>query len=422
MRKLISASLIILLLNFAPQRAAAYSVLTHEEVVDLLWLDQIRPLLLERYPGMTTDQLRQAHAYAYGGCLIQDLGYYPFGNKLFSDLVHYVRSGDFAVNLLNEAQNPDEYAFALGALAHYASDVTGHPAVNESVAHDFPKLRRRFGSEVTYEDNPTAHIQTEFGFDVVQVAKQRYTSDSYHDFIGFEVSKPVLERAFRKTYGLELKDVLGDEDRAIGSFRRAVSKVIPEMTKVALATHKAELVKENPTFTRKQFLYNLSRAEYQRNWGNNYQRPGIGTRILAFFLRIVPKVGPFKALSIRTPDAQTENIYLASVNKTVDAYRAFLIRVRGGGLQLENRDLDTGKLTNPGEYRLSDQTYAQLLDRLAEKKFSTADSSLRQIVLAYFQSPTALDNLKPKRAEREKREKELAALRQMQAPSETSLK
>ncbi|MDT8069427.1 MAG: zinc dependent phospholipase C family protein [Terriglobia bacterium] len=422
MRKLISISLIFLVLNFAPPAATAYSVLTHEEVVDLLWLDQIRPLLLERYPGMTTDQLREAHSYAYGGCLIQDLGYYPFGNKLFSDLVHYVRSGDFVVNLLNEAQNADEYAFALGALAHYTSDVTGHPAVNQSVAQEFPKLRRKFGPVVTYEDNPKAHIQTEFGFDVVQVAKQRYTSDSYHDFIGFEISKPVLERAFRKTYGLDLSDIFGDEDRAIGSFRRAVSKIIPEMTQVALATHKVQLVHENPNFTRKKFLYNLSRAEYQRDWGNNYQRPGIGTRILAFFLRLMPKVGPFKALAIKTPDAQTENIYLASMNKTVDAYRAFLVDVRGSGLQLENRDLDTGKPTSAGEYRLGDETYVQLLDKLAEKKFSTADSSLRQNVLAYFQSPTTLDHLKEKRGEREKREKELAALRQMQAPSETSLK
>ena len=422
MRKLISFSLVVLLLNFVPRQAAAYSVLTHEEVVDLLWLDQIRPLLLERYPGMTTDQLREAHSYAYGGCLIQDLGYYPFGNKLFSDLVHYVRSGDFVVNLLNEAQNADEYAFALGALAHYTSDVTGHPAVNQSVAQEFPKLRRKFGPVVTYEDNPKAHIQTEFGFDVVQVAKQRYTSDSYHDFIGFEISKPVLERAFRKTYGLDLSDIFGDEDRAIGSFRRAVSKIIPEMTQVALATHKVQLVHENPNFTRKKLLYNLSRAEYQRDWGNNYQRPGIGTRILAFFLRLMPKVGPFKALAIKTPDAQTENIYLASMNKTVDAYRAFLVDVRGSGLQLENRDLDTGKPTSAGEYRLGDETYVQLLDKLAEKKFSTADSSLRQNVLAYFQSPTTLDHLKEKRGEREKREKELAALRQMQAPSETSLK
>ncbi|HEU5401343.1 MAG TPA: zinc dependent phospholipase C family protein [Terriglobales bacterium] len=422
MRKLTSVLLIALLINLAVPTVSAYSVLTHEEVVDLLWLDQIRPLLLQRYPGMTTEQLKQAHAYAYGGCLIQDMGYYPFGNKLFSDLVHYVRSGDFVVNLLNEAQDSNQYAFALGALAHYTSDTTGHPAVNESVGREFPKLRRKFGDEPTYEDNPKAHIQTEFGFDVVQVAKQRYTSDSYHDFIGFQVSKPLLERAFRKTYGLELSDVFGDEDRAIGSFRRAVSKIIPEMTKVALATHKVQLVKENPNFTKQKFLYNLSRAEYQRDWGGNYQRPGIGTRILAFILRIVPKVGPFKALAIKTPDAKTEDIYLKSVNSTIDQYKAFLADLRGSGLRLENRDLDTGKPTSSGEYKLGDKTYLKLLDKLAEKNFATADAPLQQNILAYFQASPTLAGVKQKRDVLAKRQKELASLKQLQAPSDVLLK
>lgn len=418
MRKLTSVALIALLLTCAVPDASAYSVLTHEEVVDLLWLDQIRPMLLQRYPGMTTDELKDAHAYAYGGCLVQDMGYYPFGSKLFSDLVHYVRSGDFVVNLLNEAQDANEYAFALGALAHYTSDITGHPGVNQSVAREFPKLRRKFGPVVTYEDNPKAHIQTEFGFDVVQVAKQRYTSDSYHDFIGFEVSKPVLERAFRKTYGLELKDVFGDEDHTIGSFRHAVSKIIPEMTKVALATHKVQLVKENPNFTKKKFLYNLSRAEYQRDWGNNYQRPGIGTRILAFILRIIPKVGPFKALAIKTPDAKTEDIYLRSVNTTVDQFKAYLVDIRGSGLRLANRDLDTGEPTGPGEYRLADRAYLHLLDKLAEKNFATVDAPLRQNILTYFQAPTTLLQVKQKPKERSKREKELASLKLVQAPSD----
>ncbi len=422
MRKLISVLLVPLLLTLAAPPASAYSVLTHEEVVDLLWLDQIRPLLLQRYPGMTTDELREAHAYAYGGCLIQDMGYYPFGNKLFSDLVHYVRTGDFVLNLLNEAQDSNEYAFALGALAHYTSDITGHPAVNESVGREFPNLRKKFGPQVTYEDSPKAHIQTEFGFDVVQVAKQRYTSDSYHDFIGFRVSKPLLERAFRTTYGLELGDVFGDEDRAIGSFRRAVSKIIPEMTKVALATHKVQLVKENPNFTKKRFLYNLSRAEYQRNWGSNYQRPGVGTRILAFILRIVPKVGPFKALAIKTPDAKTEDIYLQSVNDTIDQYRLFLVDLRRSSLRLDNRDLDTGRPTRPGEYKLGTETYLKLLDKLAEKKFATVDTQLQQNILVFFQGPTAFTGLKQKPEDRAKHEKELASLKQLQTPSNLLLK
>src|SRR6185369_11908281 len=388
MRKLTSLTLALVFIICAiPTPSAGYSVLTHEEIVDLLWLDQIRPMILQRYPNTTTDQLRQAHAYAYGGCLLQDMGYYPYGNKLFSDLVHYVRSGDFVINLLNESHDIDEYAFALGALAHYTSDITGHPAVNRSVAQQFPKLQKKYGNEVTYEESPSAHIQTEFGFDVVQIAKQRYTSDAYHDFIGFEVSKPVLERAFRDTYGLELADIFGDVDKSIGSFRHAVSTLIPKMTKVALATHKVQLVKENPNFTKQKFLYNLSRAEYQKNWGTNYQQPGMGTKILAWIIKVIPKFGPLRALDIKTPDAQTENLYLKSVNNTVDQYRNYLGNVRAGTLRLPNADLDTGKTTEPGEYNLTDDTYAKLLDKLADKKYSSLNPSLQANILWFYQNP-----------------------------------
>ena len=235
----------------------AYSVLTHEEIVDLLWTDEIRPLLLKRYPGLSEDQIREAHAYAYGGAVIQDLGYYPFGSREFSNLVHYVRSGDFVRELLLESQDANEYAFALGALSHYASDIAGHPAVNHSVAMQYPKLRAKFGQSVRYAQDKTAHLKIEFGFDTVQVAKNRYASQQYHDFIGFQVSKPLLERAFPVVYGVELKDVLTHEDLAVGSYRFAVSQLIPQMTRVALQTHKKDLMRETPNFAKQKFLYRL---------------------------------------------------------------------------------------------------------------------------------------------------------------------
>src|ERR1017187_9604339 len=241
------AGAILLIVLMCSGILAAYSVLTHEEIVDLLWTDQIQPLLLKRYPGLSKDQITEAHAYAYGGAVIQDLGYYPFGSKDFSNLVHYVRSGDFVHELLLESTDVNEYAFALGALAHYASDITGHPAVNQSVAIEYPKLQAKFGKSVKYAQDKTAHLKTEFGFDTVQVAKNRYASQQYHDFIGFKVSKPLLERVFPVVYGLELKDVLTHEDLAIGSYRFAVSRLIPEMTKVALQTHKKDMLVENPS-------------------------------------------------------------------------------------------------------------------------------------------------------------------------------
>jgi hypothetical protein len=378
---------VLLCLLGSSSSAPAYSVLTHEQIVDLLWKIQIQPMLLARYPGSTPDQLRLAHAYAYGGSLIQDIGYYPFGSHFFSDLAHYVRSGDFVTNLLTQSQDINEYAFALGALAHYASDVAGHPAVNRSVAEGFPKLRGQYGPVVTYVDNPRAHIQTEFGFDVVQVAHDRFTTDSYHDFIGFQVSKPVLERAFLATYGIPLSDVIPNLDLSIGSFRYSVSKLIPQMTRVALLLKKDEIVKEDPTMTRRRFLYHLKRAEFRREWGNNYQRPGIGARILAFFLYLVPKIGPFKALNFKMPSTATELLYMQSVNNSVISYGNDLKLSAQPGFQLDNRDFDTGRETVAGEYSLTDDSYADLLNRLAKSNFAGLTPQLDANILAFYDNP-----------------------------------
>jgi hypothetical protein len=361
-----------------------YSVLTHEEMIDLLWKDQLRPLLLNRFPQASEEDLKQAHAYAYGGSLVQDMGYYPFGSKYFSDLVHYVRTGDFVSALIQDSSDLNEYAFALGALAHYASDNSGHPTINRVVARTFPKLRRKYGEEVTYAEDPKAHIRTEFGFDMVQVAKNRYTSDTYHDFIGFNVSKPLLERAFAQTYGLELQDVIPNEDLAIGTFRRAISKIIPEMTRVALLSRRKEIVRDTPNFNEKEFLYHLSRAKYQKEWGNGYRKPGTGTRVLAFFLKIIPKVGPFKALAFKIPTTQTEDMYIKSINKTVDDYGALLREQKAGQLTIADLDFDTGRDTRAGEYSLADKTYAHLLDDLAKHSFAQASPELRQNILNFY--------------------------------------
>jgi hypothetical protein len=362
----------------------AYSVLTHEEIVDLLWSDEIRPLLLKRFPALTEDQLKEAHGYAYGGAVIQDLGYYPFGSVEFSNLVHYVRSGDFVQELLLQSQDANEYAFALGALAHYASDITGHPAVNQAVSIQYPKLRAKYGDSVRYAEDHTAHLKTEFGFDMVQVAKNRYASQQYHDFIGFQVSKDLLERTFPIVYGVELKEVLTHEDLAIGSFRFAVSRMIPQMTQIALRTHKKELMMENPDFAKKEFLYRLSRSEYEKEWGKDYVKPDFGTRMWSMVLRYMPKIGPFKALAFNSPTPQTEDLYFKSINITVDRYRNYLQKVRADSLELANIDFDTGKETKAAEYILTDEAYAKLLGQLATHKFDLTSPELRDNILNFY--------------------------------------
>ncbi len=390
-------ALLLACLVALPPRAHAYSVLTHEVIIDLVWDTEIRPLLLQRFPNATPEEIKEAHAYAYGGAVIQDLGYYPFGSQYFSNLAHYVRSGDFVLAMLREAQDINEYAFALGALSHYAADITGHPAVNRSVAMEYPKLARKFGPSVTYDEDKAAHIRVEFGFDVLQVATGRFSFDQYHDFIGFKVSKPLLQRTTLDVYGVPLKDAIAHEDLAIGTYRWAISRAIPKMTKVALAWRGQQMAREIPSFDRRKFLYRLSRADYEKAWGSQYKRPGVGSKILAILLKIVPHVGPFKGLTYKDPSPQTEQMYLRSVNQTVDQYREYLHEWRAGTLRLDDRDFDTGRETVRGEYPLTDETYADLVQQLARHHFDALTPSLKTNVLQFYSEPGTRDPVTRKR-------------------------
>jgi Zinc dependent phospholipase C len=366
----------------------AYSVLAHEAIIDSAW-DKIRSLLLERYPNATPDELRVAHGYAYGGSLIQDLGYYPHGSHYFSDLTHYVRSGEFVRALIRDAQDMNEYAFALGALAHYAADDEGHRAVNRVVPLLYPKLGKKYGPVVTYEDDPAAHLKTEFGFDVLEVAKGQYASDAYRDFIGFEVSKPVLERAFQDTYSIPLDSVFGDLDKAIGSYRYAVHSTIPKAVRVAWVLKKDEIQKATPGMTRRKFLYNMSKASYRKQWGKDYERPGPGTRVLARIIALVPKIGPLKALSLRMPTPQAEAMFQDSFNKALDQYQHLLDDQKAGHLNLRDRNFDTGAPTKPGAYFMADRAYARLVDDLAKDHFKILSFDVKSDILAYYKDPSA---------------------------------
>ena len=372
----------VLLLGAFPARA--YSVLTHEAIIDSAWDKQIQPLLKARFPRATPDELVKARAYVYGGSLTQDLGYAPFSSKTFSDLAHYVRSGDFVTALLQDAQTLDEYAFALGALAHYASDRVGHPTVNRVTGLIYPKLRREYGEVVTYEDSPSRHLSTEFAMDVIQVSRGLYASSAFHDFIGFEVAQGVLERAFQDTYGFPLKDLFASEDLAIGTYRYAAGSLIPQMTKVAWTMKSKDIQKLKPSIDRSSFVYSLPRSGYEKDWGKMYRKPGIPTRILSWLFRIMPKIGPFKALGFKAVPPKGEQMFLEAFAATSQEYSRLLNEVRSGSLSLADVNLDTGAPAHPGDYQLADKAYVALVARLSKKDFQTVSPSLRRNILAYF--------------------------------------
>ena len=343
-------------------------MLAHESNIDALWASHIRPALLAKYPRTSEAALLEARAHAYGGSVIQDLGYFPFGSRFFTNLLHYVKTGEFVETMLREARDVDELAFAIGALCHYASDTEGHAlGVNRAVPLMYPKLRAKYGDSVPYEKAPKQHILVEFAFDVLLVAHGGYKLQAYHDFIGFKVSKPMLERAFLKTYGLEMKDLFLSEDLAIGTYRHAVGSMIPDVTKVAWEKKQEEIQKTTPGAIRQQFVLALPRTAYEKEYGKDYRKPGFCARILGALYKIVPKIGPFRPLAFKVPPPEAERFFLESLTRTRARYATALESFRAGRLNLPDINFDTGKPPAPGQYPLADETVAELAKRRSER-------------------------------------------------------
>ena len=381
--KLISVVVVAALLF--PSRAPAYSVLTHEATIDTVWDSAIKPLLLARYPNTSTDALNEARAYAYGGSVIHDLGYYPFGSKFFSNLLHYVRAGDFVEALIRNASDVNELAFALGALSHYASDNMGHPvATNRAVPMVYPKMRQEFGNNVTYEDSPKRHILVEFSFDVVHVAAGAYAPEAFQRFIGFKVAEDVLERAFVETYGLDMGDLFFDRSLAVGTFRYAVGKAIPQMTKVAWKKKRKEIEQVAPGITQARFVFNLPRREYEKQFGTDYAKPKGWARIVGVLYHLIPKVGPFRALAFQAPPPEAVKLFLESFVRTKERFTRELDAMRAGRLNLANTNLDVGVATGRGEYKMADDTYDELLGKLTDRKFADVSDALHAELRRHF--------------------------------------
>ncbi len=393
-------------LFWAAAPSYAYSVFTHEQLIDLTWMSAIRPLLQQRFPGITENQLNQAHAYAYGGCAIHDLGYYPFGKTFFSDVTHYVRTGDFVSSLLRNARNPDEYAFAIGALSHYIGDSVGHQdGINPATSIEFPKLAAKFGPSMTYDENPHAHVRTEFGFDVDQLSKHRLAPSAYLRFIGLAVSRDLLERAFYETYSLHLREVLGGRRPTFRSYNWAVRSFLPRIAYAETVLHRNQFTADATGSNLHLYEENLAQADFQNAWSRYRRRPGLKTHLVALLLKIVPKIGPLSLAKIRVPSARTEDLYVSSLNRSIGEFKSRLqtLSQPGDGLDLgPNRDLDTGRAIRPGEYPLTDQTYAKLLDKLGEHRDRPLPPLLRSEILAYFADPQALTRLHLSRKAKEK--------------------
>jgi len=409
--------LLALTIVMLPSTAPAYSVLTHEELIDLAWKDSIRPLLVARFPNISEAELREAHAYAYGGSAIQDMGYYPFGKQFFSNLTHYVRSGDFIASLFRNAHNANELAFAVGALSHYLGDNTGHSeCINPSTAVEFPKLARKYGESVTYDESPHGHVRTEFAFDIDQLSHHRLAPAAYLGHIGLKVPRALVERAFYETYGLHLNEVLGRERPAIRGYRTSVRSFIPRFAHAEAVLHGGGMPPDITDEAFEIFARDVQHADFQAHWAAMRKSPGFLTHMLAVLIFITPRIGVLSDLAIRGPNRDTEQLYVRSVNDTMAQFRDVLHRLKeqpGPPIVLPNRDLDTGELVRPGGYPLTDTTYAELLRRITAEPSRNVPFGIRRDLLAFYSNPNAPIVTKKNRKAWERVQEDLATLRVM---------
>ena len=401
---------LLLVLLAACQPTRAYSVLTHEAIIDLTWSDSIQPLLLKRFPTLTAAQLREAHAYAYGGCVIQDLGYYPFSKPLFSELLHYVRTGDFIRALFRDSKNANDVAFAIGALSHYLGDTLGHPeAVNLSVGKEFPSLAARYGPNVNYAEGEHQHVRAEFAFDIDDIANRRLAPERYLNHIGFAVPVPLLTRAFYDTYGLDLGKVLGQHRPTLQGYRFSVRTLLPRVAYAETLLYRKRLPPDTPSPALDQLNAEIATLAAEDNWASYRRHAGFGTHLLAGLIFILPKVGPLSDLSLRGPSPSAEQDYVNSLVNTTAALRQLLAEATHAG-DLPNKDLDTGDGIHPGNYSLCDYTFADLLHEITRHPATPVPFGIKRDLLAFFADPNKAVYLKRKPARFAQVEAELPIL------------
>jgi hypothetical protein len=399
------------LLFLFPPGAKAYSVLTHEALIDANWEKVLVPLLKYKYPDARAEALKEAHAFAYGGAVTPDMGYYPTGSRLFTSLLHYVRSGDFVEQLLEQAGNINEYAFALGVLCHYNADRYGHSiGINTAVPMIYPKMKERYGDTVTWADDHISHVRAEFSFDVLQTAMGIYASAAYQGFIGFKIADTVLEKAFYATYGLHLDELFKNLPRTISIFRWTVSNLLPFITRTAWSTKKQQIKDSIPAATARSFVYRMRIKNYNKQFSKR-ERPGFTAYMAAMVIRILPKIGPLRVLKFRHPTGEAEKKFVQSFDTASVHFAGIANTLSEKDVLLANIDFDTGNRTVAGEYRPSDMAYAGWLQKLKENSFVTTNSAMQKNILGYYKIFTPETATRKQRKEWQRTSAALAELK-----------
>jgi hypothetical protein len=403
------AILLVGLLAFvAPPHTYAYSILTHEQLIDLLWSSDILPMLHTRFPDARPEDLRLARKYAYGGALLADAGYYPKGEPYTANLTHYVLAGDFVTNLFRNATDVYELAFAVGALTHYVGDTIGHStATNPSVAIAFPNLVKPGGTQigtdglpeaiVTYEDGEAQYKQVEVGFDINSLNHKRFIPKKIMDRIGFDVPLQQFTYAFYQTYGLQVDFTHTDSSLNLHAYAGDAKGVITEGIYAIASKHKKDGPDESSIAELPEFQAMIANAEAEGHW-NKYKRAGgFESKAMIVVLGVDPAI---PIARVEMPITTTQRMYIRSVLQSVKLLKQILKtpvapterfiplwpsdQSNSSPTSLPNFNLDTGHLEPSRAYRLTDDAYFDLLGRIVANPTWPIPPSTKTAIQTYF--------------------------------------
>jgi hypothetical protein len=391
------------LLLMTPGAGHAFSVLAHQAIVDQAWDGTLVPAVRKRFPTATQQELEDAHGYARGGSHLPDLGYFPLGSHLFTDLLHYVRTGDFYERAVKEAGTPQEYAFALGMLAHYEADTIGHPeGTNRAVPIIYPKLAEKYGASATYADSPSAHLETEFRFDILQVAHRHEVPKLFEHSVEFKVPRDFLERVFQETYGFKLDDLFENYDVAVNTYRWGFRTLIDEATGIAWELYREDIESLEPGTKRGDFISEMSRTDFVKQFGSAFLEPGYFARFVGFLGNLVPNIGPLKNLPYKPLPDNVKQSFFHAYRDASNQYVKEISVVQGGRILLPNLILDTGEPDRAGGYVPADKAYAELLDHHAQDHFAQMPKDLAADMLAHFRDRNAAVSFEDDQSKRAK--------------------
>lgn len=251
------------------------------------------------------------------GAIGPDLGYFPGGERLLSDLAHRVRSVDLTRALIHAAGSSTERAFSWGWVTHVLADRAIHPLVGRGVGEVMHGDPDRF---VGGHHEPAVHLRVEIGLDVD--CRRRYPTPPVGRMapVFDPNSIQFLSETYRLIYGIEFgRWPFLTSHRAAARVSRGA---------LLLTSLLARLHRSGP-FSRAALL---ARGALRRAHDEIAVRRGLATLTLAVLNPVPPSKWLMEAVD------EEVRIFPATFAEHFDT------RLEG----LENFDLDTGQPDVPG--------------------------------------------------------------------------